>query len=194
MKKKTIANLIMALIAAAVVVGGVTIAMNFRESEDTGLGSAYRLANPPKLELVNENAENTCTVTILCDTILSNLETLEEAKLPYVPVDGVILPVTQVSFDAGETAFQVMQRVCQAYELQIEYSWTPAYDSYYIESINHIYEFDCGPESGWMYRVNGVFPNYGCSEYKLSDGDEMVWCYTSNGLGADVGKIIDDEG
>ena len=38
MKKKTIANLIMVLIVAAIVVGGVTIAMNFRESEDTGLG------------------------------------------------------------------------------------------------------------------------------------------------------------
>ena len=61
------------------------------------------------------------------------------------------------------------------------------YDSYYIEGINNLYEFDCGSESGWMYKVNGWFPNYGCSAYPLKDGDVIVWCYTCNGLGADVG-------
>jgi len=61
------------------------------------------------------------------------------------------------------------------------------YNSYYIEGIGNLYEFDCGPESGWMYKVNGWFPNFGCSSYPLSDGDNIVWCYTCNGLGADVG-------
>ena len=61
------------------------------------------------------------------------------------------------------------------------------YDSYYIEGINHLYEFDCGEQSGWMYKVNEWFPNYGCSSYELSDGDVIVWCYTCKGLGTDVG-------
>ena len=38
-----------------------------------------------------------------------------------------------------------------------------------------------------MYKVNGWFPNYGCSSYKLEDGDTIVWCYTCKGLGTDVG-------
>lgn len=71
------------------------------------------------------------------------------------------------------------------------FSWStpgsPMYNSYYIEGINHLYEFDCGNESGWMYKVNGWFPNYGCSSYTLQGGDTIVWCYTCNGLGADVG-------
>ena len=67
------------------------------------------------------------------------------------------------------------------------YSWTPLYDSYYIEGIGHLYEFDAGPESGWMYKVNGTFPNYGCSSYVLTGGEEIVWCYTCAGLGDDVG-------
>ena len=41
----------------------------------------------------------------------------------------------------------------------------------YIEGINNLYEFDCGEQSGWMYSVNGWFPNYGCSRYQLKDGD-----------------------
>jgi hypothetical protein len=112
---------------------------------------------------------------------------LEEAKAPYVPEDGVILPVTTVEFIPGETVFQVLQRVCEASELQLEYSWTPLYDSYYVEGINHLYEFDCGFESGWMYKVDGWFPNYGCSAYELQGGEEIVWYYTCKGLGTDVG-------
>ena len=88
---------------------------------------------------------------------------------------------------AGETVFDVLKRTCSAYGIQLEYSWSPMYNSYYVEGIHNLYEFDCGPESGWMYKVDGWFPNYGCSAYSLSGGESIVWCYTCNGLGADVG-------
>lgn len=131
-----------------------------------------------------------CTIEIRCDTILDNMDNLTEGKEGYVPSNGTILGTLAVAFTAGETVFDVLQRVCDSTGIQIEYSWTPMYDSYYIEGINHLYEFDCGNESGWMYKVNGWFPNYGCSSYTLQDGDSVVWCYTCNGLGADVGGGI----
>ena len=40
--------------------------------------------------------------------------------------------------------------------------------------------------SGWMYSVNSWFPNYGCSQYEVSDGDMIEWRYTCD-LGRDVG-------
>ena len=61
------------------------------------------------------------------------------------------------------------------------------YNSAYIEGINNLYEFDCGELSGWMYKVNGWFPNYGCSACKVENGDDIVWCYTCKGFGKDVG-------
>lgn len=128
-----------------------------------------------------------CTVTIVCDTILDNWDKLETAKQEFVPEDGVILAATAVPFAEGETAFDVLKRVCEACGIQLEYSWTPLYNSYYVEGINYLYEFDCGAESGWMYKVNGWFPNYGASSYPMQDGDAMVWCYTCVGLGVDVG-------
>ena len=131
-----------------------------------------------------------CTIEIRCDTILNNMGNLTAGKEGYVPSSGTILGTTQVTFYEGETVFDVLQRVCSSAGIQLEYSWTPIYDSYYIEGINHLYEFDCGNESGWMYKVNGWFPNYGCSSYTLADGDTIVWCYTCNGLGADVGGQI----
>lgn len=129
----------------------------------------------------------TCTITIRCDTILNNMDNLDPAKAPYVPDDGVILREVTVEFEEGETVFDVLNRACKQYNIPIEYSWTPMYDSYYIEGINNLYEFDCGSESGWMYKVNGWFPNYGCSSYYLTGGEKIVWCYTCNGLGEDVG-------
>ena len=188
MKKKTIANLIMVLIIALIVSVGALIAWFFMEPEGDVPGSQFHRTAIAGNKLVeNEDAENLCTITILCDTILDNLDALEEGKLPYVPEDGVILPAITVEFTPGETVFDVLQRVCTAAELQIEYSWTPLYDSYYIEGISHLYEFDCGFESGWMYKVDGWFPNYGCSAYELQGGEEIVWAYTCVGLGADLG-------
>ena len=188
MKKKTIANLIMVLIIALIVSVGALIVWFFMEPEADVLGSEFRRTEIAGNKLVqNENTPNQCTITIRCDTILDNLSALEAAKTPYVPKDGVLLPEITVEFTPGDTVFDVLQRICTAADLQIEYSWTPLYDSYYIEGISHLYEFDCGFESGWMYKVNGWFPNYGCSAYELKGGEEIVWAYTCVGLGTDLG-------
>lgn len=189
MKKKKLANVIMVLIILVIAVAGIAVAFSLRNGQDTGLGSQYHITKIPDNALITQGEDNVCTITIVCDTILDNLDNLEEEKAPYVPKDAVILPKTQVSFTEGDTVFEVLQKVCAAAELQIEYSWTPMYNSYYIEGINHLYEFDCGNESGWMYKVNEWFPNYGCSAYALKNGDAIVWCYTCNGLGADVGEV-----
>ena len=109
----------------------------------------------------------------MCDTILDNIGKLNKEKAPFVPKDAVILPRTRVSFAEGDTVFDVLQKVCTAADIQLEYSWTPAYDSGYIEGINHLYEFDCGSQSGWMYKVNDWFPNYGCSAYRVENGDTL---------------------
>ena len=188
MKKKTIANLIMVLTIALIVAVGALVAWFLIEPEESLYGSEFHRVEISNNRLVmNEDTQNLCTITIRCDTIFDNADALEAAKAPYVPEDGEILPEITVEFTPGETVFDVLKRVCEASDLQIEYSWTPLYDSYYIEGINHLYEFDCGFESGWMYKVNGWFPNYGCSAYTLQGGEEIVWAYTCVGLGMDLG-------
>ena len=138
--------------------------------------------DPPKPE-----TKMSCTIEIRCDTILNNMQDLKPGLDVYVPDSGTILPTTTITFTEGETVFDVLKRICDARGIQIEYSYTLLYGSYYVEGINNLREFDCGQQSGWMYKVNGWFPNYGCSKYILDDGDEIVWCYTCKGLGTDVG-------
>lgn len=124
---------------------------------------------------------NTCTIQIQCKSILNNMDKLKEGKNRYVPSNGVILTTSKVEFKEGDTAYDVTRRACSATGIQIEASYAPVYGSYYVEGINHLYEFDCGKMSGWMYKVNGWAPNYGSSEYKLKNGDSIVWYYTCRG-------------
>lgn len=188
MKKKNIANIVMVLMIAVILICGILVATMLTSEKENTFGSEYKITAIADNRLVtDENTENLCTITILCNTILNNADKLEPAKAPYVPEDGVILPMITAEFTPGETVFDVLKRVCEASDLQIEYSWTPLYDSYYVEGINHLYEFDCGFESGWMYQVNGGFPNYGSSAYAVKPGDKIEWKYTCTGLGTDVG-------
>ena len=127
-----------------------------------------------------------CTISISCATILNNMSDLKSGKEEFVPSDGWILAASEVEFTEGESVHDILQRVCKDAGIQMESSFTPAYNSAYVEGINNLYEFDCGQLSGWMYNVNGWFPNYGCSKYTVQDGDVINWVYTCN-LGKDVG-------
>ena len=141
----------------------------------------------PEDQDVDKAKTYTCTFSIECSTILNNLNMLDSEKLEAVPSGGVILAKTTVTFYEGESVFDVLQRVCKEKGIHMESSWTPIYNSAYIEGIHNLYEFDCGELSGWMYRVNGWYPNYGCSRYQLKDGDVVEWRYTCD-LGNDVGR------
>ena len=140
----------------------------------------------PDNQKVNKGKKYTCYFSIECSTILNNLQDLDPDKRELVPSNGVILPLTKVTFYEGESVFDVLQRVCKENNIHMESSWTPIYNSAYIEGIHNLYEFDCGALSGWMYRVDGWYPNYGCSRYQLKDGEKVEWRYTCD-LGKDVG-------
>ena len=129
-----------------------------------------------------------CTLYIDCKTVLDNMDSLDPNKAELIPEDGVILEKVEVGFDDGESVYDVLLRELRKREIHIEASTVPMYNSVYIEGIANLYEFDCGYSSGWEYCVNGVFPNYGCSQYYPQEGDEIMFLYTCS-LGADIGDL-----
>ena len=129
---------------------------------------------------------HTATLSVRSDTILDNMDWLNPDKVELVPEDGVIFAKTQVTFYEGESVFNVLQREMKKAKIHMEFVNTPIYNSAYIEGINNLYEFDCGELSGWMYKVNNWFPNYGSSRYQLKAGDVIEWQYSCN-LGEDIG-------
>ena len=138
---------------------------------------------------IDKKKELTITLSVSAATILDNLNIFNEDKLEVLPQDGVIYAAKKVVFYEGESVFDVLLREMKANKIHMEFNMTPIYNSNYIEGINNIYEFDCGELSGWMYKVNGWFPNYGSSRYALKDGDIVEWVYTCD-LGRDVGGYV----
>jgi hypothetical protein len=149
-------------------------------SAGTGTGTGTGTTSP------SAPVQPTCTLSISCVNILNNMDRLDPAKRGQVPSGGVIMAARTVGFTAGETVFDVLLRETRASGILMESTWTPLYNSAYIEGIDNLYEFDCGELSGWMYCVNGWYPNYGASVHTLEDGDVIQWNYTCD-LGRDLG-------
>ena len=141
----------------------------------------------------NVTSENSDKVTfsISCANLLNDQckNQLPKEKQSLVPEDGWLLKPVEVEITDGESVFDVLLRTCKNNKIHMEYEDTPIYDSAYIEGIGNLYEFDAGNLSGWMYSVNGVYPNYGCSKIYVHNGDTVEWVFTCD-LGADVGNPV----
>lgn len=130
------------------------------------------------------------TIAIYANTLLEHWDLLEPAlqSNKYVPDDGVILQAGKYELLSDEeTVWDVLLRATKEHKIQLEYQGASSniYNSVYVEGINHLYEFSAGELSGWMYQVNGEYPNYGCGKYILADGDVIEWHYTVD-LGRDL--------
>lgn len=55
-------------------------------------------------------------------------------------------------------------------------------------------EFTSDPNSGWLYKVNGVLPNVPLTQKYISNGDSILWYYTTDWTqDPDAGKMADEE-
>ena len=136
---------------------------------------------------------------IILSTIYDNFDKFKDNKKSFLTSEGVILDNVKVELSGGESAFDVIKKACEENicpdnckyckdsGVLIEYTYTPAFNNFYIEGIHQIYEKDCGTQSGWMYSVNGAFPDVGSSSYTVSNGDTIVLSYTCN-MGEDIGN------
>ena len=174
--------LVIAALAAAFCFGGCS--GNASPSPAPEASAPQTLAPAPSPE--NTPAGNTVTMSISCAVILDNLDLLDPDKTELVPEDGWILEPVTVELQEGDTVFDLLLRVTREHKIHMEYAQAPMYGSAYIEGIANLYEFDCGAGSGWMYAVNGWYPNYGCSGYKLEPGDGVEWRDTCD-TGEDIG-------
>ena len=105
----------------------------------------------------------------------------------YVSIQAgssTVLASTKVDIAANGTAYDALLKVANANGISVQARMTSM--GMYVEGINGLKEFDRGPLSGWMYRVNGEFPGYSSDSYTVKNGDRIEWVYTED-LGNDVG-------
>lgn len=113
------------------------------------------------------------TLGISCKTVLDNYDKLDGSVKKYIPEDGIILEDTKYVLRPKDTAYSVLERAVRHNKIQFEHSGDT-----YVEGINYLYEFSCGERSGWLYKVNGKYPNVSAAEYYLSENDKIEWVYS----------------
>lgn len=100
----------------------------------------------------------------------------------------VPLSATEMEIEDGVSALDALIDVTMDHGVHLDYrGGTGA--SGYVQGLGNLYEFDRGPGSGWMFRVNGIFPNRGAGVTPLLGGDRVEWLYTEN-LGEDIGADL----
>ncbi len=87
-----------------------------------------------------------------------------------LPKNGILLE-TYVPWNEGMTARDALD-IAAGNNIEVDGKRN------YVKSIGGLAEFDCGANSGWLYSVNGEFPNKAASSYELKNGDEVVWIYS----------------
>lgn len=142
-------------------------------------------ADKPKTTLKKENddkvtqttsSEINCSITIECKSILNNMDDLKSGHESYVPKNGIMLDNYKTTLKSKSTVYDLLKKACN--DKGITYTAKDTMYSVYIVGINNIDEKDCGKDSGWMYSVNGSFPNVSVDSKKLKDGDKVVFTYT----------------
>ncbi len=100
----------------------------------------------------------------------SNENTSQVTVQVFGPIaDGnQILASGTVTLQDGDTAFSVLKEIATV-------SSTGSGSSAYVSSINGK---TAGTGGGWLYTVNGVFPDYSAGAYKVKSGDVVQWLWT----------------
>lgn len=82
-----------------------------------------------------------------------------------------------IEVNSASTAYSVLRELAKQNGKSIS---TKGFGStVYVSGIDGLKEFDHGPSSGWMYKVNGIPPNIGAGAYRLKAGDQVIWYYVN---------------
>lgn len=133
-----------------------------------------------------DNSQNTrpagkvisCTIEIRCDNATARKDTITNPGIrDAIPDDGTILEVTTYTGNEGFTVYDVLVAVTAMHNPVIPIAAQKTSMGVYVASINNLAQTNVGPNSGWMYWVNGKAPNYTCGRYIVKDGDVIQWKY-----------------
>ena len=173
MKKSRKRNLVLIIAVCVVLIVAVFMIVVNIQSPD-------QYYNTDNSSVIAEDAK-TVTISINCKSVLDNYDKLDSSlqNEKYVPKDGYILKPTEYEINDGDTPLDILESLTKENKMQLDYisAEESSFGTAYVKGINHLYEYSCGEMSGWGFEVNGEYPNQGCSEYELKDGDVIEWIY-----------------
>ena len=129
--------------------------------------------NPPHTNPSTTTTQKAKTVTLIIDCSNAVKYKDKTGKDVTIPpnTNGIILR-TEVELEDGDTVMSVLKRAAKDRGIDIASTFD------YVKGIGGLREKNCGGSSGWLYSVNGVYPNVGAEQYEISAGDVIKWEYT----------------
>ena len=194
MKKFTTKQLAIAFVAIAFVFifgftayRGITGQFQFQPTISNEVKSSIKKEETKQIESQEESKKT--------DTKSSDSSSKQETSAPQqveppkqetpikqtvsVQVIGVNSTMMQgnIEVNSSSTAYSVLRELAKQNGKSIS---TKGFGStVYVSGIDGLKEFDHGPSSGWMYKVNGTPPNIGAGAYRLKAGDQVIWYYVN---------------
>ncbi|MCR4925488.1 MAG: DUF4430 domain-containing protein [Clostridiales bacterium] len=140
------------------------------QSQTTAQSSDTTTVSKTKETVKDKEPIGTFSLTIDCKNALKKGKGKEYQ-------DGIIYQNSAVEFYENEDLLTVLKRELKANNISIKVK-----NGCYVSSIGGLKEFDCGSNSGWLYKVNGTLPNFAMNKCMLKDGLTVEIRYTcSNG-------------
>lgn len=126
-----------------------------------------------------ETKKNTNTTTPPKQEIQAPAQTAPVKQTISIKVIGIneTMMSGDIEVNSSSTAYSVLRTLAKQNNKTIT---TKGFGStVYVSGIDGLKEFDHGPSSGWMYKVNGTPPNIGSGAYKVKAGDTVIWYYVN---------------
>ncbi|MHC0039585.1 S-layer homology domain-containing protein [Pseudoneobacillus sp. C159] len=155
-------------------------------TENTYKAIVHKGVNYLEITAVNSQGNKSVeTIPVLFQSTAT--QPVPQANVKVTGLNGASMYAKTVVIEENDTAYSVLVKAIGKKNITSR----PFNGSVYIMGINGLEELDHGPGSGWMYRVNGVFPKVFAGQLHLKDGDTLEWLYTTN-LGKDIGATEPD--
>lgn len=134
-----------------------------------------KTTTPSKTETKKNTSTNT-TPPKQTQTPSQNTPVKQTVSVKVIGINQTMMS-GDIEVNSSSTAYSVLRTLAKQNNKPVT---TKGFGStVYVSGIDGLKEFDHGPSSGWMYKVNGTPPNIGSGAYSVKAGDVVIWYYVN---------------
>lgn len=147
-----------------------------QETKKTETKSSSTKQETKKIETNNSSSKQETSASQQVEPPKQETPVKQTVSVQVIGVNSTMMQ-GNIEVNSSSTAYSVLRELAKQNGKSIS---TKGFGStVYVSGIDGLKEFDHGPSSGWMYKVNGTPPNIGAGAYRLKAGDQVIWYYVN---------------
>ena len=147
-----------------------------QETKKTETKSSSTKQETKKIETNNSSSKQETSAPQQVEPPKQETPIKQTVSVQVIGVNSIMMQ-GNIEVNSSSTAYSVLRELAKQNGKSIS---TKGFGStVYVSGIDGLKEFDHGPSSGWMYKVNGTPPNIGAGAYRLKAGDQVIWYYVN---------------